>query len=50
MEIVSTIFYFLIVIGVLVFIHEFGHFFAARMTGMRAEVFAFGMGYQSIRI
>lgn len=46
MEIVSTIFYFLIVIGVLVVIHEFGHFFAARMTGMRAEVFAFGMGYR----
>ncbi|MCX6156507.1 MAG: RIP metalloprotease RseP [Ignavibacteriae bacterium] len=46
MEIVSTIFYFLIVIGVLVFVHEFGHFFAARMTGMRAEVFAFGMGYR----
>lgn len=46
MEIVSTVFYFLIVIGVLVVIHEFGHFFAARMTGMRAEVFAFGMGYR----
>ncbi len=46
MEIISTIFYFLIVIGVLVFVHEFGHFFAARMTGMRAEVFAFGMGYR----
>ena len=46
MEIVSTVFYFLIVIGVLVFVHEFGHFFAARMTGMRAEVFAFGMGYR----
>lgn len=46
MEIISTIFYFLIVIGVLVFVHEFGHFFAARMTGMRAEIFAFGMGYR----
>lgn len=46
MEILNTIFYFLIVIGVLVFVHEFGHFFAARMTGMRAEVFAFGMGYR----
>lgn len=46
MEIINTIFYFLIVIGVLVFVHEFGHFFAARMTGMRAEVFAFGMGYR----
>ncbi len=44
MELLSTIFYFLIVIGILVFIHEFGHFIAARMTGMRAEVFALGIG------
>ncbi|CAN5649648.1 RIP metalloprotease RseP [soil metagenome] len=46
MELISTIFYFLIVIGILVFIHEFGHFAAARLTGMRAEVFALGMGYR----
>ena len=44
MELLSTIFYFLIVIGILVFIHEFGHFIAARLTGMRAEVFALGIG------
>lgn len=44
MELVNSIFYFLIVIGILVFIHEFGHFIAARLTGMRAEVFALGMG------
>ncbi len=35
---------FTILIGVLVFIHELGHFLAARWTGMRAEVFAVGMG------
>ncbi len=46
MELLNTIFYFLIVIGILVFIHEFGHFIAARMTGMRAEVFALGIGYR----
>jgi regulator of sigma E protease len=45
-EILNTIFYFLIVIGILVFIHEFGHFIAARLTGMRAEVFALGMGFR----
>ncbi len=28
----------------MVFIHEFGHFSAARMTGMRVDVFALGMG------
>lgn len=46
MELFNTIFYFLIVIGILVFIHEFGHFIAARMTGMRAEIFALGIGYR----
>lgn len=46
MELISTIFYFLIALGILVFIHEFGHFIAARLTGMRAEVFALGIGYR----
>lgn len=46
MELINTIFYFLIVIGILVFVHEFGHFIAARLTGMRAEVFALGIGYR----
>lgn len=44
MELLTTIFYFIIVIGILVFAHEFGHFIAARLTGTRAEVFAIGMG------
>lgn len=38
------IIYFAITIGVLVFIHELGHFLAAKMTGMRADVFAIGFG------
>jgi len=46
MEIINTIFYFLIVIGILVFIHEFGHFIVARWMGMRAEVFALGIGFR----
>lgn len=46
MELLNTLFYFLIVIGILVFVHEFGHFIAARLTGMRAEVFALGIGYR----
>ena len=46
MEIVNTVFYFLIVIGVLVFIHELGHYSAAKMLGIRAEVFAFGIGFR----
>lgn len=38
------IFYFVVVISILVAIHEFGHFIAARLTGMRAEIFSIGMG------
>ncbi|MFZ4619745.1 MAG: RIP metalloprotease RseP [Bacteroidota bacterium] len=44
METISTVFYFLVTIGILVFIHELGHFLAAIACGMRAEVFALGMG------
>jgi regulator of sigma E protease len=44
MQILSTIFYFIITIGVLVLVHEFGHFIAAISLGMRADVFAVGMG------
>jgi regulator of sigma E protease len=38
------IIYFAITIGILVFIHEFGHFAAAKLLGMRADVFAIGFG------
>ncbi len=44
MEFVSTLLYFVIVIAVLVVVHEFGHFIAARLSGMRADVFSVGMG------
>ncbi len=44
METLQTILYFLITIGVLVLVHELGHFLAAVACGMRAEVFALGMG------
>ncbi len=40
----SYIIYFAITIGILVFVHEFGHFIAAKACGMRAEVFAIGFG------
>ncbi len=32
------------VIGLLVFIHEFGHYYVARLFGVRAETFAIGFG------
>jgi regulator of sigma E protease len=40
----GTIFAFAIVFGVLVFIHEFGHFFMGKLVGIRVEVFSFGYG------
>ncbi len=44
MTIIETIVAFLIVFGILVFIHEFGHFFMAKLVGVRVEVFSFGYG------
>jgi regulator of sigma E protease len=35
---------FIIVIGILVFIHEFGHFIAARLCGVGVDVFSLGFG------
>lgn len=42
--IIATIFWFLIVLTPLVFIHEFGHYWVARRTGVRVEVFSIGFG------
>ncbi len=42
MEFLNTILYTGITLGVLVFIHEFGHFIAAKLTGMRVDVFSIG--------
>ncbi len=39
-----TLLYFLIVIGILVFVHEFGHFLMAKRAGVRVEKFSLGMG------
>lgn len=38
----STILIFIIVLSVIVFAHEAGHFFTARLFGVRAEEFGFG--------
>lgn len=46
--ILESIFYFVIVIGVLVFVHELGHFLAAKSFGMRVDVFSLGMGPRAI--
>jgi regulator of sigma E protease len=49
MQALSSIFYFIVVIGILVFVHELGHFLAARLFGMRAEKFYIGFDFFSLR-
>lgn len=41
---IQEILSFVAVLGIIVTLHEFGHFAAARLCGMRADVFALGMG------
>jgi len=40
----GTLLAFLLVLSVLVFVHEFGHYFVARRCGVRVEVFSIGFG------
>lgn len=35
---------FVLLLGILVFVHEFGHFIVARLCGVRVEVFSLGFG------
>src|SRR4051794_2651765 len=35
---------FLIILGPLVIVHEFGHYFFARVFGVKAEIFSIGFG------
>jgi len=42
--ILGSIFSFIIVFGILVFVHEFGHFFMAKLVKIRVEVFSWGYG------
>jgi len=39
-----TLLYFVIALGILIFVHEFGHFLAARFFGVRVETFSIGFG------
>jgi regulator of sigma E protease len=43
-SLLGTIFAFIIVFGILVFVHEFGHFFMAKLVGINVETFSFGYG------
>ena len=44
MELIQTIFFTLIALGVLVTFHEFGHFWVARRCGVKVERFSIGFG------
>jgi regulator of sigma E protease len=40
----TTVLAFIVVVGVLIFVHELGHFLVARLLGVRVEVFSLGFG------
>ncbi|MSR83440.1 MAG: RIP metalloprotease RseP [Candidatus Latescibacteria bacterium] len=42
MEYISTLIYFIIALGLLVFVHELGHFLVAKKAGIRVERFSLG--------
>ncbi|NLN63600.1 MAG: RIP metalloprotease RseP [Myxococcales bacterium] len=44
MSFLSGLFFFIVLVGVLVFIHEGGHFLMARLFGVQVPVFSLGMG------
>ncbi len=47
---ITTVFAFLIVLGVLIFIHELGHFVVAKMAGVGVETFSLGFGPKLLSI
>lgn len=42
--IITTVVPFLIVLGIVVFVHEYGHYIIGRLCGIKAEVFSIGFG------
>ncbi len=40
----ATVLPFLVVLGIVVFVHEYGHYIVARWCGIRSEVFSVGFG------
>ncbi len=50
MDVVSTILYFLITIVILVFVHEFGHFAAAKLCKMKVDKFYLFFDFFNLKI
>jgi regulator of sigma E protease len=44
MELLTNAFAFVLVLGLMIFFHEFGHFITAKAFGMRVFIFSFGFG------
>ncbi len=44
LQLLHTVFSFIVVLSVIVFVHEFGHYFVARLCGVRVMVFSIGFG------
>ncbi len=44
MQHLQTLGYFVVVLGIIIFVHEFGHFIVAKAFGMRVFIFSFGFG------
>jgi regulator of sigma E protease len=44
MSFVTTVAAFVVVLGIIIFVHEFGHLITAKAFGMRVFVFSFGFG------
>ncbi len=41
---VSSIFLAILALGIIILVHEFGHFIAARLSGVKVEIFSIGFG------
>src|ERR1700749_1881630 len=44
MALLQNIWWYLVLIGVMILVHEFGHYFAARFFDVKIEAFSFGFG------
>ena len=40
----ENLWWFIVLIGIMILVHEYGHFFAARFFDVRVEAFSFGFG------
>src|SRR5246127_635013 len=44
MLVLQNVWVFLVLIGVMILLHEFGHYWAARLFDVKVETFSFGFG------